>query len=70
MDSANSRELLIDARAKTEKLIAGLLAQRWDLARFVDRLAPERFAEGQAALDRAIGASERVLAGIDEALNQ
>jgi hypothetical protein len=70
MDSANSRELLIDARAKTEKLIAGLLAQRRDLAQFVDRFAHGRFAEGQAALDRAIDASQRVLEGIQQALGE
>jgi hypothetical protein len=68
MNSTSSRELLNDARAKTEKLIAGLLAQRRDLERFVDRVAPDRFAPGQAALDRAIDASQRVLEGIERAL--
>jgi hypothetical protein len=61
-------DLLRDARAKAERLVAGLLAQSRDMDRFADRLAPEKLAEGRAAFARAIESARRTVEQIDLAL--
>lgn len=63
-------QLLRDAKAKAEKLMAGLIAQRQDLDRFADQIAPEKFAQGQKAFCDAIGSTRKAIEGIDQALRQ
>ncbi len=60
--------LLRDAKAKAEKLMADLIAQRDNLDRFAPQLAPEKLVRGQAAFANAIESTRRTLAGIDQAL--
>src|SRR5687767_12445060 len=60
--------LLRDARAKAEKLIAGLVAQAQDLDRFARQIAPDKLAQGQQAFASAIESARRTLDGIDQAL--
>ena len=69
MESVDSRQLLIDARGKAEKLIVGLVAWHSDLGRFADRIAPDRFAAGRAALAKAIAEATRTRDNIDQALD-
>ena len=61
-------QLLRDARAKAEKLIAGLVAQAQDLDRFARQLDPDKLAQGQQAFACAIESARRTLDGIDQAL--
>ena len=61
-------QLLRDARAKAERLIAGLVAQAQDLDRFAHQLAPDKLAQGQRAFASAIESARRTLDGIDQAL--
>ena len=72
MTEQSEHDLLRDARAKAQKLLAQLLAQQEDLARHASgprvALAPEKLASGQQAFDRAIESTRRTLRHIDEAL--
>ena len=67
-------QLLRDARAKAERLVADLVAQQRDLDRFASRpqvvLAPEKVAQGRAAFEDAIESARRTVAGIDRALRE
>ena len=61
-------QLLRDARAKAEKLIAGLVAQSQDLDRFARQLAPDKLARGHQAFADAIDSARRTLDHLDQAL--
>jgi hypothetical protein len=61
-------QLLRDARAKAAKLMANLIAQRDDLARFEPQIAPDKRAAGQRAFANAIESTRKTLEGIDQAL--
>ena len=61
-------QLLRDARAKAAKLMANLIAQRDDLARFAAQIAPDKRDAGQRAFANAIESTRRTLEGIDQAL--
>ena len=61
-------QLLRDARAKAEKLIAGLVAQAQDLDRFARSLAPDKLARGHQAFADAIASARQTLDNIDQAL--
>jgi hypothetical protein len=61
-------QLLRDAKAKAEKLIASLIAQRDDLDRFTGHIAPEKIAQGRKAFADAIGSTRKTLDGIEKAL--
>lgn len=61
-------KLLRDAKAKAEKLIASLIAQRDDLNRFASHIDPDKFAQGQKAFAEAIGSTRKTLDGIEKAL--
>jgi hypothetical protein len=78
-DSSNTnhkdeQQLLRDARAKAQKLIAQLLAQQEDLDRFSSQqqivLSPEQLAQGKQAFAQAIESTRKTLQGIDAALEQ
>jgi hypothetical protein len=59
---------LRDARAKAEKVIAGLVAQAQDLDRFARQLAPDKLARGHQAFADAIASARRTLDRLDHAL--
>jgi ABC-type transporter Mla subunit MlaD len=61
-------QLLRDARAKAEKLLAGLVAQSSDLDRFARQVAPDKIARGHQAFADAIASARRTLDNIDQAL--
>jgi ABC-type transporter Mla subunit MlaD len=61
-------QLVRDARAKAEKVIAGLVAQAQDLDRFARQLAPDKLARGRQAFADAIASARRTLQGIDDAI--
>ncbi|MDB5320539.1 MAG: hypothetical protein JWN40_2170 [Phycisphaerales bacterium] len=61
-------QLLRDARAKAARLMANLIAQRDDLARFAPQIAPDKRAQGQLAFANAIESTRKTLEGIDQAL--
>jgi hypothetical protein len=67
-DPSHDAQLLRDARAKAEKLLAGLVAQAQDLDRFARQLAPDKLAQGREAFANAIASARRTLDGIDQAL--
>ncbi|HEY7119834.1 MAG TPA: hypothetical protein VH475_24805 [Tepidisphaeraceae bacterium] len=69
MTPSEDDQLLRDARAKAQKLLAGLIAQCHDLDRFAGQLAPDRLAQGQQAFANAIDSARRTLDGIDQALS-
>lgn len=64
----NDQELLREAKAKAQKLMASLIEQSQDLDRFVGRMAPDKLAEGQQAFEVAINSARRALQQIDLAL--
>ena len=61
-------QLLRDARSKAAALMATLIAQRDDLARFAPQIAPDKQAAGQQAFANAIESTRRTLEQIDQAL--
>jgi hypothetical protein len=67
-------QLLRDARSKAAALMANLIAQRDDLARFAPQIAPQiapdKQAAGQQAFANAIESTRRTLEHIDQALCQ
>lgn len=67
-DRWNDQELLREAKAKAQKLMASLIEQSQDLDRFVGQMAPEKLAEGQQAFEHAIRSARRALQQIDLAL--
>jgi ABC-type transporter Mla subunit MlaD len=67
-DPSPDAQLLRDARAKAEKLLAGLVAQSHDLDRFARQLAPDKLARGHQAFAEAIDSARRTLDNIDQAL--
>jgi len=67
-DTSHDAQLLRDARAKAEKLLAGLLTQAHDLDRFTRQVAPDKLAPGREAFANAIASARRTLNGIDQAL--
>jgi hypothetical protein len=60
--------LLRDAKAKAEKLMADLIAQRDNLDQFAPRIAPDKLVRGQAAFASAIESTRKTLEGIEQAL--
>jgi ABC-type transporter Mla subunit MlaD len=70
-DPWNEEQLLRDAKAKAERLIADLTAQLDDLERFPGQisLAPEKLAQGRQAFANAIRSARDTLENIDHALN-
>jgi len=67
-DPSPDAQLLRDARAKAEKLLAGLLAQAQDLDRFARQVAPDKLAGGREAFANAIASARRTVDGLDRAL--
>ena len=61
-------QLLSEARSKAAALMANLIAQRDDLARFAPQIAPDKQAAGQLAFANAIESTQRTLEQIDQAL--
>jgi len=61
-------QLLRDARSKAAALMANLITQRDDLARFAPQLAPDKQAAGQQAFADAIESTRRTLERVDQAL--
>jgi ABC-type transporter Mla subunit MlaD len=68
MPSSDDTQLLTDARAKAKNLLDALIAQRQDLDRFADHLAPDKLAQGRQAFANAIESARQALDGIDQAL--
>lgn len=66
----NDADLLRDAKAKAQRLLEGLLAQRQDLDRqpVHVQLDPAKLALGRDAFARAIDAARHTLHSIDAAL--
>jgi hypothetical protein len=67
---ADESQLLRDARAKAERLMANLIAQRDDLARFAAQIDPDKHVAGQRAFANAIESTRKTLEGIDQALGR
>jgi hypothetical protein len=64
----DEENLLRQAKAKAEKLIASLIAQQQDLDRFATQIGQDKLAQGQKAFADAIGSAQKTLEGIDKAL--
>jgi len=64
----DEEQLLRDARAKAEKLMANLIAQRDDLIKFAPQIAPDKLQQGQTAFANAIESTGKMLHNLDQAL--
>jgi hypothetical protein len=64
----DDNQLLRDAKAKAEKLLASLIAQRDDLDRSAGKIAADQLARGRSVFTDAIGSTRKTLEQIDHAL--
>lgn len=67
LNSAETHELLRQAREKAEKLITDLKAKQVELDANPPVISPEELVQGRAALANAIASAERMLKSLDEA---
>ena len=67
LNSAETHELLRQAREKAEKLLNDLKAKQIDLDANPPEIAPEDLVQGRAALANAIASAERMLKSLNEA---
>jgi len=67
LNSAQTHELLRQAREKAEKLLNDLRANKVELEANPPQLSPEQLEQGRTALNNAIASAERMLKSLDDA---